>query len=311
MAGATKTATRTATKTPRRLLLFGVPAVLVIAVVVVVLAKWLTTLPSVEAFVEAFPGHSELPEAAPVGLPAWLGWQHALNAFLLILIIRSGWQVRRTTRPAAYWTRRVGVGRSARKPKRISLELWFHLSLDVLWVLNGIVFVILLAATGQWMRIVPTSWDIVPNAASAALQYASLDWPVESGWVNYNALQVLAYFTTVFIAAPLALVTGLRMSPLWPAGATRVNRVYPVEWARSLHFPVMLYFVGFVVVHVALVLLTGARRNLNHMYAASDADDWTGVWIFAGSVVVMVAAWLLARPVLLRPLAALTGTISR
>ena len=28
-----------------------------------------------------------------------------------------------------------------------------------------------------------------------------------------NGLQVIAYFTTVFIAAPLALITGLGMSP--------------------------------------------------------------------------------------------------
>jgi hypothetical protein len=26
-----------------------------------------------------------------------------------------------------------------------------------------------------------------PNAVSAALQYVSLDWPTENGWVNYNA----------------------------------------------------------------------------------------------------------------------------
>ena len=62
-----------------------------------------------------------------------------------------------------------------------------------------------LFVTGQWMRIVPTSWDVFPNAVSAALQYVSLDWPTENGWVNYNALQLLAYFTTVFIAAPLAI----------------------------------------------------------------------------------------------------------
>ena len=34
-----------------------------------------------------------------------------------------------------------------------------------------------------------------------------------------------------------------------------------------MHFPVMLYFVAFTVVHVALVFATGALRNLNHMYA--------------------------------------------
>ena len=66
----------------------------------------------------------------------------------------------------------------------------------------------------------PTSWDVFPNAVSAALQYVSLDWPTENGWVNYNGLQQLAYFATVFIAAPLAIVTGVRMSGIWPKKAT-------------------------------------------------------------------------------------------
>ncbi len=123
------------------------------------------------------------------------------------------------------------------------------------------------------MRIVPTSWEVFPNAISAALQYVSLDWPTENGWVNYNSLQQLAYFATVFLAAPLAIATGVRMSGIWPKNATALNKAYPVEWARKIHFPVMLYFVAFIIVHVALVFATGALRNLNHMYAAQDAGQ--------------------------------------
>jgi hypothetical protein len=59
------------------------------------------------------------------------------------------------------------------------------------------------------------------------------------------------------------------------------------------------------------VLATGALRNLNHMYGGSDEENWVGFWIFAASTVVMVAAWFAARPLLLRPVASLTGTVSR
>ncbi len=52
-----------------------------------------------------------------------------------------------------------------------------------------------------------------PNALSLLIQYLSLDWPTDQGWVAYNGLQLLAYFITVFVAAPLALITGLGMSP--------------------------------------------------------------------------------------------------
>ena len=73
----------------------------------------------------------------------------------------------------------------------------------------------------------------------------------------------------------------------------------------------MLYFVLFVIVHVTLVLATGALRNLNHMYATQDNGGWTGFWYFAASLVVIVVAWVAARPVLLRPVASLMGKVSR
>lgn len=309
----TTTSKRPAKPVNKRVRLAGAVAIGVLALAAVVLsAQWMRTLPAVQEFLAKYPGHVELPEGAPVGLPAWLGWQHFLNAFFLVLIIRSGWLVRTTVRPKEHWTRNnTGLIRTKGKPAKISLNLWFHLSLDALWVLNGVIFIILLLATGQWMRIVPTSWDVFPNALSAALQYASLNWPVENGWVNYNSLQVLAYFSIVFLAAPLALLTGLRMSGAWPKNATALNRIYPVELARAIHFPVMLYFVCFVIVHVALVFTTGALKNLNHMYASNDGAGWTGFWIFAASVAVMVAAWFMARPLFLRPIASLTGKVSK
>lgn len=292
------------------LLIIG--AAVVTLLLLVLMAKWLRSQPGVQEFLETFPGSTDLPASAPVGLPAWLGWQHFLNAFLMVLIVRTGWLVRTKQRPEAYWTRKnTGLIRTKGKPTKISLDLWLHQSLDALWMVNGIVFFALLLITGQWMRIVPTSLEILPNALSALLQYASLDWPHENGWINYNSLQVLAYFATVFIAAPLAAITGVRMSGIWPKTATKLNRIYPMEVARAIHFPVMLYFVLFIIVHVTLVLTTGALKNLNHMYAANEDAGWLGFWFFAASLVVMVAAWLLARPLFLRPIATTMGKVTK
>lgn len=286
-------------------------AVVVLAVVILV-AMWARGLGPVQEFLAQYPGHSELPHNAPVGIPAWLGWQHFLNAFFIVLIIRSGWQVRTTARPKAYWTRKnTGIFKTRSKPSKISLELWFHLSMDMLWLLNGLIFIVMLFVSGGWMRIVPTSWDVFPNALSAALQYASLNWPVENGWVNYNALQVLAYFTIVFIAAPLAAVTGVRMSPAWPKGNAALDKIYPMEAARKIHFPVMIFFTAFVIMHVALVLCTGALKNLNHMFASREDAGWLGFGIFALSVAVMVGSYFLAKPIFLRPIAGLMGKISK
>jgi len=292
-------------------LLVGGAGLLVVAAMAVALVRVVLSLPAMQDFLATYPGEYHLPESAPVGIPAWIGWQHFFNAFFMLLIIRTGLQIRTEKRPAVFWTPRRN------KKGKTSLTIWFHQALDLLWLVNGAVFVVLLFATGQWMRIVPTSWEVFPNALSAALQYVSLDWPTENGWVNYNSLQQLAYFSTVFLAAPLAAITGYRMSALWPKNNARLNAAYPIEWARKVHFPVMLYFVAFIIVHVALVFATGALRNLNHMYAAQGsvdgvayADNWTGFWIFVASVAVMAGGWIAARPLVIAPIAKLFGTVS-
>jgi thiosulfate reductase cytochrome b subunit len=294
-------------------LVWIIPAAVLTLAALVLVARLLRDFPAVQDFLRTYPGETPLPAGSPVGIPAWLNWQHFLNAFFLVLIIKSGWRVRTVTRPPAYWTRNnKGFIRTKNPPTKISLDLWLHLTVDILWLLNGLVFCVLLAVSGHWVRLVPTSWEVFPNALSAALQYLSLDWPTENGWVNYNSLQMLAYFTIVFIAAPLAALTGVRMSPLWPKSTEKLNRAYPIELARAVHLPVMFFFVGFVIAHVALVLTTGALRNLNHMYAAQSSESsWLGFWLFAASVVIMAIAWVGSRPLILRPIANLTGKVSR
>ena len=286
----------------KRVVLLAVGAVAAAAILVLA-ARGVTTLPGVPEFLERYPGEYHLPEAAEPGFPWWAQWTHFLNLFLMVLIIRSGYQVRTQQKPPAFWTPKRGG-------KKISINLWLHQSLDILWLANGLIFVVLLFASGHWMRIVPTSWEVFPNALSALLQYMTLDWPVENGWVNYNSLQQLMYFLVVFIAAPLAAITGARMSEFWPKDAKTLNKVYPVEAARAVHFPTMLFFVLFILIHVFLVFATGALRNLNHMYGGTDAVNWVGFWLFAAAIAVTAAGWYAARPLVLAPIAKLFGQVS-
>ena len=153
------------------------------------------------------------------------------------------------------------------------------------WLLNGVVFFVLLFATDRWQRLVPTSWDVFPNALSVLIQYLSLDWPTENGWVAYNGLQLIAYFVTVFVAAPLALVTGLGMSPALSTRFRRISSVLSIQTARSLHFLVLVWFLLFIVMHVTFVFTTGLLVNLNHVYAGRTDDSWVGFWLFAASMV--------------------------
>jgi thiosulfate reductase cytochrome b subunit len=271
--------------------------------VVVLAARGVTTLPGVPEFLQRYPGSSEPPDTVEPGFPGWVRWTHFLNAFFMILIIRTGWQVRTQRMPPAYWS-------SRRSGRRFSLTLWAHLLVDALWLLNGVAFVVLLFASGRWARIVPTSWDALPNAASALLQYLTLEWPVEDGWANYNSLQQIMYFLVVFVAAPLTLLTGLRMSAWWPRRFEPLGRVFPVEAARVLHFLTMSFFVVFIVVHVFLVFATGALRNLNHMFWGADSPGWAGFIWFAMAVLATAGAVAAMRPVLIAPLAGRFGTVS-
>ncbi|MHA5283650.1 cytochrome b/b6 domain-containing protein [Corynebacterium sp. CQ3829_602738] len=264
-------------------------------------ARWYVGTEAGADFIARYNGIQPLPDNAPTGLPGWLNWAHFFNMFLMALIIKTGIDVRREKRPAAYWQPKKGG-------KKISVTLWLHQLLDVAWVVLGVVFFVLLFTTGQWMRIVPTSWDAIPHAVSAGLQYLSLDWPTENPWLYYNALQELSYFVTVFIASPLAIVSGFRMSSMWPASWKAV----PVSWARAVHFPTMIYFVAFVVVHVFLVLTTGLRGNMNAMFAArEDATSWIGVVLFLVAAGVTALGWFFARASVVAPVAGKTGKVSK
>lgn len=290
--------------------LVGLGSIFLVAALVVMGTRWFLNTETGADFIATYDGHPELPESSPEGIPTWLAWQHFLNFFFMALIVKTGFAIRYERKAPAYWAPKKNPG------QKISLTIWTHLILDLLWVINGGIFFILLFATGQWVRIVPTSLDIFPHAVSAGLQYASLDWPTENGWVHYNGLQLLMYFFTVFIVAPAAIATGLRMSHLWP-GNPVLAKIYPVSIARKMHISIALYFLVFTVIHVLMVFATGALRNLNHMWAAQGdpdptayAGNWTGFIFFVIGLVVTAATVVFARPMVLAPFARLFGKVT-
>ena len=310
-------------------LLWLLPIGFVLLIVAIAAAKGLRGAPSVQRFISDHPGTVVSPRAlAHPGLPLWVGIQHWFNLLLLVFIMRSGLQIL-SDHPRLYWTRRSTPGRDwfrVQKPvpteplwtakqdsislpgqvglpgfrHSIGLARWWHLGTDMLWLVNGLVFYVLLFSTGQWRRVVPTSWEVVPSSISVLLQYLSLNWPTESGWAAYNSLQLIAYFITLFIAAPLALVTGLGMSPALSTRFRRLSKVLSIQTARSLHFLVLVWFLVFIVLHVTFVVTTGVLRNLNHIYLGSNGSGWAGFVLFAVSMVIVAVGWVAATPLTLR-----------
>jgi methionine sulfoxide reductase catalytic subunit len=257
----------------------------------------------------------------PHGFPLWLRSAHYLNLLVMVLMIRSGlsiladhprlyWNVHCT--PGSEWARftplpvptdRVWTAKDDARyispwlalpggRHTVGLARHWHFLLALLWTANGLFFVTLLLATGQWRRIVPHSWSIVPEALAVFVHHATFHMPAEpDGFYRYNALQHLAYFAVVFVLPPLSILTGLAMSPAIDSRFRWYARIFGGrQAARSIHFLLLLAYLGFIAVHVAMVVLTGLARNMDHIVMGTDETGIPGLALGAAGIAVIVLA---------------------
>ena len=308
--------------------LWALPIAFVLLVIGVTVAQALRELPSVQALLVRYPGIPASAYAVNSGFPAWLRLTHFLNLFFMAFIIRAGIQIL-ADHPRLYWHRDctpgtdwfrfqkpVPIGRlwtakddSVTIPgwlgipgirHSIGLARWWHFSINLLWVINGIAIYALLFSTDQWHRLIPTTWEVFPNAASTALQYLSLTFPEDHSWTRYNSLQQLTYFATVFIAAPTSILTGFMQSPAISNHMRWFGRVLNRQRARSIHFLALWWFLLYILAHVTLVFITGARVNLNMMWAGVNDGSWSGFAVFIPAMALVIVAWGLASPMTIR-----------
>jgi len=297
-------------------------------ILLIALAQSLREYPEVKAFIARYPGITQAAPSVDSGFPWWLRLQHFLNMLFMMFIIRAGIQIL-ADHPRLYWKRDctpgtdwfrfqrpVPTGRvwtakddAVTLPKwlgipglrhTIGLARWWHFSVNLLWTLNGIAFYVLLFSTDQWRRLVPITWGVFPAALSTAIQYASLNFPVDQGWTRYNGLQQLTYFITVFVAAPTSIATGLLQSPAISNRLGWDGRVLNRQLARSIHFLSFAWFVLYILAHGTMVFVTGLRENTNHMFAGVENGSWAGLLPFVLVMLVAAAAWAVASPFTLR-----------
>lgn len=83
---------------------------------------------------------------------------------------------------------------------------------------------------------------------------------------RYNILQKASYLGVLFLLLPLAVLTGLAMSPAmdaaWP---WLVDLSGGRQSARSLHFIAAMLILAFIIVHLLMVLLAGPLNELRAM----------------------------------------------
>jgi methionine sulfoxide reductase catalytic subunit len=309
-------------------LLWMIPIGAAALVILIAVAQSLRELPDIQAFIRTYPGIAQAAPSVESGFPRWLQVQHFLNMLFMMFIIRAGIQIL-ADHPRLYWNRHCTPGTewfrfqnpvpdgriwtakddSVTLPSwlgipglrhSIGLARWWHFSVVLLWVLNGIAFYVLLFATDQWRRLVPLTWEVFPNALSTAIQYASLGFPVDQGWTRYNGLQQLSYFVTVFIAAPLSIATGFLQSPAISNRLGLLGTVLNRQVARSIHFISFLWFVLFIIAHVIMVFVIGIRQNTNHMFAGVESTNWVGFPVFMLAMTLVGVAWWVASPMTIR-----------
>ena len=224
----------------------------------------------------------------PLDYPLWLRATHFFNFLLLSLLVRTGLEIL-SANPRFYWNDHCTPGsewRKFTKKQRPKDQLWtasdeessfpsaialqghenlglgrhWHFLADFAWLLTGFKYVVMLFATPEWRRLIPTSWQISPDAWHAMLSYLTLHIVEAPG--TYNALQQLSYAAVIFLLAPASIATGIAMSP---AIAVRfpwyIKIFHGRQGPRSLHFLALCAFTVFFSGHIALVALHGFRKE--------------------------------------------------
>src|SRR5689334_9846718 len=185
------------------------------------------------------------PGAARVIQPAWVRILHWVNAFAMILMIMSGWQIYNAS-PLFGFT----------FSKSITLGGWLGGALlwhfAAMWILmvNGLIYLALGFATGRFRKkLLP----ITPSGVISDTKAALTGKLSHDDLSKYNYVQKLLYAGVIIIGV-LIVLSGLSIwKPVQLQWLTALFGGY--EAARYVHFFCMAAIVAFIVVHVALALI--------------------------------------------------------
>lgn len=175
--------------------------------------------------------------------PLILRVTHWLNAFAIVMMVGSGWQIYNAS-PLFNFTfpRVITVG------QWLAAAIAWHLAMMWLLVANGLLYVFWSGASGHWRKLVPPGPGAIWRDIRAAFGFRLKH---ETG--AYNAVQRLLY-TGVLLAGLVVVLSGLTIwkpVQLWPLCDLFGGYVV----ARYVHFFAMGCIVLFLAVHLALVLM--------------------------------------------------------
>jgi thiosulfate reductase cytochrome b subunit len=175
----------------------------------------------------------------------WVRICHWINAFAVLVMIGSGWQIYNASPLFDFvFPRQIALG------NWLAGALLWHFAAMWVLVINGIVYVTLGIATGRFRRKL---FPIRPNEVVADLKAAVTFKLAHDDLSHYNAVQKLLY-SGVILAGVVIVLSGLSIwKPVQFQELTALFGGY--DTARYVHFLAMAAIVGFLVVHVALALI--------------------------------------------------------
>ena len=148
----------------------------------------------------------------------------------------------------------------------------WHFFFAWLLVLNGAVYVANLLVRRHLKDFVPSGREL-RSIPESIREHLRLRFPKGDAALHYNVLQKLAYLS-VIIALPILVLAGLTMSPALDAAFPWLVSLFGGrQSARTIHFLVAFYLVGFVVIHVIMVLISGFLNNMTSMITGRYAIE--------------------------------------
>jgi thiosulfate reductase cytochrome b subunit len=151
-------------------------------------------------------------------------------------------------------------------PQWLAMGRLWHLFFAWLLVANGVAFALYAFGQGHFKRdLLPTRADL-GHLGREILDHARLRFPKGKAAKRYNALQKLTYFSVIFILGPLIVLTGLTMSPTIDSAFPQLLWLFGGrQSARTIHFICAFSFLGFFIVHIVMVVLSGTWNNIRSM----------------------------------------------
>lgn len=144
----------------------------------------------------------------------------------------------------------------------------WHFLFAWLLVVPGLLFWMVSFVNRHVQRdLAPTAKELRPSHVWQDIKdHARLHFPTGEAARDYNILQKISYVAVIFLFLPLMVLTGLTMSPGMDAAWPWLPELFGGrQSARSIHFITAMLILGFIIVHLVMVVLAGPINEVRSM----------------------------------------------